>query len=99
MKARTLIIILFAAVVLTGLYSHSSAALCYTRDGFKKGLLAKFNETLRGRGISNGIILELFSSPEGTFTIIVTRAGGCTAMLSSGVAWEDYAPEISGQGI
>lgn len=103
MRGVGAIVVGVGLALLVSTYDNASASVCLTREVFLATLENKFNEALRARGISKSgsgsVIVELFSSPENTFTIIVIEAGGCTRMLASGVTLEYYPAAIKGQDI
>jgi hypothetical protein len=49
----------------------------------------KYNETKQGWGLgANDYLYEVFSSPGGTWTFIVTVPGGPTCLMMSGQHWD-----------
>ena len=43
--------------------------------------------------MSNGSIIEVYASPDGTFTVLITAPKGKTCLVASGDSWEDYKYE------
>lgn len=58
-------------------------------------LHGQYGETIRGVGVAdNGMIIQRLESPAGkTWTLIVTRPDGCSALVHSGFDWESLPPK------
>lgn len=55
-----------------------------------KQLNSKFSETLRSRGlISDKLLMELFASKRGTWSILFTSPKGHTCVIATGQMWLD----------
>jgi hypothetical protein len=66
------------------------AAVCGERDGFLAHLSRTHNEAPSAMGITaSGRVLEVLTSANGTWTIIITHPNGITCMVTAGEAWED----------
>ena len=53
------------------------------------GLTTKYSESRLGIGLDfSGNVLELFASPQGSWSILVTFPDGRTCMVSSGEDWQ-----------
>ena len=64
------------------------APICGTRDDVTSGLKKNHEESPIARGLANaGQMIEVFASPEGTFTIVATRPDGTSCLLAAGEAW------------
>ena len=62
---------------------------CGPRAAFVKHLTETWGETPRGRGLSiTGKVLEIFISPQGTWTVAVTRPDGYMCPVDTGEYWE-----------
>ncbi len=58
----------------------------------------RFDEKLTGVGItSDGLLLEVFASNDGSWTILVTRPDGHSCIVSHGTDWQGLAAGSSGQ--
>jgi hypothetical protein len=81
------------ALGLTG--APASAAgqpICGAHDDVASDLEKKYAETPSARGLATaGLMIEVFSSPEGTFTIVATRPDGTSCLLAVGEAWHKLA--------
>lgn len=61
---------------------------CASRDAIVERLSLQFGEEpIRIAVTSTGDLLEVLASPQGTWTIIITRAGGPTCLMSAGEGW------------
>lgn len=74
---------------------------CGPRDQVIKELANRYNEAPRATGVGSmggtvTIILEVFASPTGSFTIFYTRPDGLSCLLFSG---ESYDEKPKGSGI
>ncbi len=66
---------------------------CGKRADFIKTLADKYNETTKALGIANQTnLVEVFTSPKGTWTIMVTQPKGQTCIIAAGSSWEDLPP-------
>ena len=62
---------------------------CADRNVIVDRLGSKYSETSVSMGLANdGSMIEVFASPAGTFTIIVTRPSGVSCIIATGDAWE-----------
>ena len=69
-----------------------AGALCGERAKLAEVLEARHAELPVSMGLSsNGAIIEVFASPSGSWTIIVTRPGGMSCLVAAGDNWEDLA--------
>ena len=81
----------FAAALATFAAAGSATAqmLCGDRDAVLSRLSAEHKERPTALGLaSNGGVLEILTSENGSWTIIVTGANGLTCLLAVGEAWE-----------
>lgn len=62
---------------------------CAHRTELVAYLKAAYGETAAGRGLrDDGLLLELFAGPSGSWTIIVTHPAGVSCLVSYGDMWE-----------
>lgn len=62
---------------------------CAPRGAVVEMLAEGYGEARSGIGIwSNGTVVELFTAPTGTWTLVYTRPDGVTCAIASGEAWE-----------
>ncbi len=77
-----------AAFSLTAAPAEAGRAVCKDRTEIIKILGNKFNETQRSFGLQGDRrVLELYASPNGTWTAILTMPGGKACVVASGEAW------------
>ncbi len=80
----------FMSVALIAGTSTSEAAKCGSRDLIVKQLNTKFSETLQSRGlISDKLLMELFASKKGSWSILFTSPQGHTCVIATGRMWLD----------
>lgn len=64
------------------------------RDTVVAGLLEDLGRTRIGAGISSlGFVVEIFTSPEGGWTIHLVSPDGQVCYLDSGYSWQTYEPQ------
>ena len=82
---------LTAAAVVTALALPATAqTMCGERNKFLKHLSSGYSEAPVAMGlVSNGSILEVLASKDGTWTIIVTRPDGRSCVVAAGESWND----------
>jgi len=67
-------------------------AICVPRAALLAELESLHNEVPTARGLGpHSQVLEVLTSPEGTFTILITRPDGITCAVASGRAWQNVA--------
>lgn len=60
--------------------------------------LAEYGEAPVASGLmGNGNLLEILTSPSGSWSIIVTRPGGASCLLVSGQGWIESPPAVPGR--
>tara|TARA_Y100000310_G_scaffold344909_1_gene460419 strand:+ start:18295 stop:18603 length:309 start_codon:yes stop_codon:yes gene_type:complete len=65
-------------------------ALCGERDNFLTHLGKNHKEAPAAMGVtSSGRVIEVLTSENGSWTIIVTHPNGTSCMLAAGEAWEE----------
>jgi hypothetical protein len=87
-----------AAVFLFSSSSVASAATaCGSHDALTKSLTTKFKEARRIMGVVNAkAVMEIFMSPEGTWTVLVTDTTGIACVIASGQDWQEVPIEMTG---
>ncbi|TPI32249.1 hypothetical protein FJW07_25300 [Mesorhizobium sp. B3-1-9] len=80
---------LAAAVVTGGSASANAAAQCAPRADIIKALGDKFHESEAGRGLINpNVVLEIFVSDQGSWTVLASDTKGQSCILSVGEGWD-----------
>jgi hypothetical protein len=77
-----------AAVGLFVLMPPATAGPCGMREQVVKDLTTTFNEKRAAIGLLlTGDVLEVFVSPAGTWTIVVSKASGIACIVAAGEVW------------
>lgn len=64
--------------------------VCVDRVKFIERLERSYSERRVSSGINfNGVMVEVFASPEGHFTILATRPDGVSCLIASGSSWQE----------
>lgn len=91
MRFKSLMLAAFGAA-----FSMSAAQaqmLCGERAELVKALAEGHNEILVGEGLtSRGVVMEIFVSESGSWTILGTNPQGLTCFVNSGENWETVKP-------
>ncbi|TIQ37409.1 MAG: hypothetical protein E5X48_06060 [Mesorhizobium sp.] len=83
---------LAAAAVAGG--QANAAAQCAPRADIIKALGDKFHESEAGRGLINpNVVLEIFVSDQGSWTVLASDTKGQSCILSVGEGWD--SPSIT----
>jgi hypothetical protein len=89
--------IVLSAASLFGLVGEAVAMQCANHDKMAKALTGKFKETRRAMGVVNSTaVMEVFMSPQGTWTVVVTDTKGIACIAASGEEWQDVPAAIAG---
>ncbi len=86
---KTLIAITTAFVVLSAISTGSHAqTVCGERSEFVNKLDNGYSEKPVSLGLaSNGAMIEVFASDNGTFSIVVTQPNGTSCLVAAGDNW------------
>ena len=99
---RGLITTLFVGLFLAtaALPSQANAqTTCFDRAKFAKELEIQHAESPVSMGLSNtGVMVEIFASNKGTFTILLTQPGGTIYFIADGNNWENSPKQVVGLG-
>ncbi len=61
---------------------------CSMRDALTRDLTGRWQEYQAGSGLAGGRIIELWVSPDtGTWTLLITTAGGVSCLATAGEGW------------
>ncbi len=87
-----------AAIALSSGVSEVSAAMpCGAHDVVAKSLNTKFKEARRIMGVVNArAVMEIFMSPQGTWTVLVTDTAGTSCIIATGQDWQEVPIEVAG---
>lgn len=87
---RVTALLLAAASLSSGSVGPASAQTqCGPREQVVKSLGQTFQETPVGMGVTQpGQVLELFASPSGSWTMVVTAPDGTSCRVAAGENWD-----------
>ena len=75
----------------------SAGAACGSHDALAKSLTTKFKEARRVMGVVNAkAVMEIFMSPQGTWTVVVTDTKGTACIIATGQDWQEVPIEMAG---
>ena len=75
----------------------SAAAPCGSHDALAKSLNTKFKEARRVMGVVNAkAVMEIFMSPQGTWSVLVTDTTGTACVIATGQDWQEVPIEMTG---
>jgi len=80
------------ALVVTAVGAPQTLAAqpCGIHDALAKTLKTKYQETRRILGIINARnVMEIFMSPQGTWTVVVTDTSGTSCITAAGEGWQE----------
>lgn len=76
----------------------ASSPVCKDRGELIKVLAKKFGETQRSFGLQNDSrVLELYASPDGSWTALLTMPSGQSCVVAAGEAWTTLPPTPVGE--
>ena len=92
---------LAAAVAAVSLFiiagGANAAAPCGSHDAITKSLTTKYKEARRVMGVVNAkAVMEIFMSPQGTWTVLVTDTTGASCIIATGQDWQEVPIELAG---
>ena len=87
-----------AAISLASIAGIAQAApQCSSHDKIVDALGNKFKETRRVMGVVNSrAVMEIFMSPQGTWTMVITDTSGLSCITASGEEWQDVPIAVAG---
>ena len=87
-----------AAISLVSIAGIAEAApQCGHHDKIVDVLENKFKETRRVMGVVNSTaVMEIFMSPQGTWTMVITDTSGLSCITASGEEWQDVPVAVAG---
>ncbi len=81
---------------MSALWPATAAAqqpICGARADFVRQLAEKYQEAPVGRGVNKrGYMVELFTSEDGTWSIMVSQANGFSCLVNVGEGWRNLDP-------
>ena len=88
----------FAAISLISNAGQAAAApQCGHHDKIVDVLGNRFKETRHVMGVVNAqTVMEIFMSPQGTWTMVITDTSGTSCITASGEEWQDVPVAVAG---
>lgn len=85
------------AILLAWIVPAHAQRACAQSDRLVKMLNDKYGETLSAHGVtSQGSLMELFVSDDGSWTLTIRRGLNVACIVSSGRGWQDAPPTPPG---
>lgn len=70
--------------------ARAEPSACGDRAKLVDKLAERYAEVPVSRGLTrHGAVLEVFASPNGSFTVILTRPDGVSCLVATGEAWHE----------
>lgn len=83
---------MLALLLLVVFPAKAEQLVCGERKGIIETLNDIYHEQLTGAGITaTGDLMEMYTSPNGSWTALVTTPGGASCVLGIGKDWEVFA--------
>ena len=84
-----------ASLVLAAAPAFAQEQVCGERGRIVQELETKHGEFRRSAGLQdNMIMVEVFASEHGTWTILFTKPTGISCFMAVGQSWHDQAPTV-----
>lgn len=81
---------MLAGTLMASAADAQSQSQCAPRTDVVKVLAAKYQESPRVVGLINEkAMMEIYASPKGTWTMVVTNEKGVSCVLADGEAWDE----------
>lgn len=98
---RTLIAAVLAVLAASCSAPEAEAqTACWKRETIVKMLSDKFGEQRHGGGPSGqSALIEVYTSPSGSWTILATGARGISCIVAAGDHWSDFDRKIEGKSL
>ena len=94
MRRTAALTALFVGVTATPALAQGEL-MCAPRDDVVKQLVAQFSETPVSRGLTgDGMLLEVFASPQGTWTAVLSEPTGVSCLVSGGEGWKSVDRQV-----
>lgn len=83
------IMVLAVVAMSAGAAQAKTASQCAPRADIIKALGDKYHESVAGRGLINAnVVLEIFVSDKGSFTVLASDIKGQSCVMSVGEGWD-----------
>jgi hypothetical protein len=91
-------LLMAASMALVSMTVQSAAApvVCGERQAFTEALKGKFKEERQALGlVATSSVVELYVSPGGSWTVLMTGVDGKSCVLATGHSWESSTPKAA----
>jgi hypothetical protein len=92
-----------AALVIASLLIAPTALaqpVCGSHKMVAENLQKTYAETLVSMGVTvGGAVVEVYASPDGTWTLVITQPNGVTCLIAAGKDWENLPKLAKGGAI
>ena len=100
MRHHIAVLALIIAITSPALSQTPPGPPCGDREKIISYIAQKYKEAPRAMAITGGnSFMEIFVSPKGTWTTLVTEPTGRTCIVASGEGWEDIAIKPTGTAL
>ncbi len=83
------------SVAAQGIANNGAPIVCDDRNTIVSSLSDDYKETRNSIGLANsGQVVEVFSSIDGTWSMIITRPDGISCLIAAGKNWESMSRKI-----
>lgn len=97
---RKLVTALGAMMLVLLANDATAQTVCGERAELVSRLEKGYAESPRSLGLaSNGTVFEVFTSAEGTWSLLVTLPNGQSCLVAAGEAWENLPVPVKGQPV
>lgn len=82
--------VLLAIVITASIFpSPAHSQICNTHEKITAGLKQNFGEDVQAIGITSvGALIEIYTSPHGTWTVVLTIPNGPSCLIADGVDFQ-----------
>lgn len=88
-------VLLSTSVAAQGIANNGAPVVCDDRMTIVSSLSDDYQETRNSIGLANsGSVVEVFSSIDGSWSMIVTRPDGISCLIAAGRNWESLTRKI-----
>ena len=85
------------AIVTLSVSAAQAQSQCAPRKEIVQVLAAKYQENRHALGLINEkAVMEVYISPQGTWTMVVTNEAGMSCIMAAGESWNEKPTQIAG---
>ena len=91
------VLVVSLLLMVLGLRAATAGSACTDRRTLATALEKTHSEVPVSIGLERtGLVIEVFASPTGSFTIVLTRPSGESCVMAAGESWEDLPKKLAG---